>query len=81
MSQPHRTKPVNTRPPLPHAGEYRSDGWPLCPRCGSDELASTVPIDFHVVKGCRKANATDPMKCLYCHWDGDGAAAPIVESV
>lgn len=23
---------------------YRSDGWPLCPRCGEDELASVLSL-------------------------------------
>lgn len=40
--------------------EYRRDGWPLCPQCGEDELASaTIP-----------ARVTDPLACLVCRWRG-----------
>lgn len=48
--------------------EYRKDGWPLCPRCGEDELASTL---FPA-----QPKPIDPMKCLYCGWRGEIPAMP-----
>ena len=63
---------------LPHAGEYRRDGWPLCPRCGNDELASTHPItnkrdEYGNVVGflTRRPEPTDPMRCYVCGWEGE----------
>lgn len=64
--------------------EYRRDGWPLCPVCGEDELASTRPIDTEpitdargriigrrlVVDVSRPHATTDPMRCLRCGWAG-----------
>lgn len=49
--------------------EYRRDGWPLCPRCGEDELASQVR---HQPGGFKWAPITpaDPMACLFCCWEG-----------
>lgn len=40
--------------------EYRVDGWPLCPRCGADELFS----------GEIPAKPTDDLQCLACNWRG-----------
>ena len=40
---------------------YRSDGWPLCPNCGADELCdkeSDVP------------SARAPLSCQACCWTG-----------
>ena len=39
---------------------YRADGWPLCPRCGEDELFS---MQF-------PAKASDPLACYRCDWAG-----------
>ncbi len=44
---------------------HRRDGWPLCPRCGEDELMSQVPVSISI-----KAQPTDRMKCLRCAWEG-----------
>jgi hypothetical protein len=27
--------------------EFRKDGWPLCPSCGDDELASVIMLNYH----------------------------------
>lgn len=36
---------LESRPAEEWAGlAYRADGWPLCPRCGEDELASVVAL-------------------------------------
>jgi hypothetical protein len=40
--------------------EYRADGWPLCPRCGEDELwSAAVPAD-----------AGGDLQCYECRWAG-----------
>lgn len=53
--------------------EYRRDGWPLCPRCGEDELASQEP-PFIPRPGAgtqiRVPRPTDRMRCLGCGWVG-----------
>lgn len=33
----------------------RADGWPICPKCGEDELFS---------------KSADMFKCLFCSWQG-----------
>ena len=39
---------------------FRSDGWPLCPSCGADELMSAeIP-----------PKRTDVLQCLACMWRG-----------
>ena len=45
--------------------EYRDDGWPLCPKCGDDELMSSELTPA----------PTDSMKCLACGWRGHVAPA------
>ena len=40
---------------------FRQDGWPLCPRCGEDELMS-LEIE---------PKPTDWLKCLACGWSGE----------
>lgn len=45
---------------------YRRDGWPLCPRCGDDELMSmAIP-----------ARADSVLQCLNCSWRGFVPPAP-----
>lgn len=37
--------------------EHRADGWPLCPRCGDDELYSLmVPATIETIAGCYACN-------------------------
>jgi hypothetical protein len=55
--------------------DYRADGWPLCPRCGEDELMSTIPLhqaNPHLSGPISLVAATplDPMRCLACNWSG-----------
>lgn len=42
------------------ATEFRKDGWPLCPRCGEDELWSHE----------QPANAAGYLSCYRCMWKG-----------
>lgn len=53
--------------------EYRRDGWPFCPQCGEDELASQEsPFTSASVHGARirVPRPTDRMRCLVCSWSG-----------
>lgn len=57
----------------PRGLEYRPDGWPLCPRCGEDELASVVSLGgrLRTKDGMlRRAMPTDEMTCYRCRWNG-----------
>jgi hypothetical protein len=55
--------------------QYRKDGWPLCPRCESDELWSPrVSAEW-----ARSPDWTAPFleeyfaapfRCYYCNWEG-----------
>jgi len=54
---------------------YRSDGWPLCPRCGDDALVSQCMTDRkRLVKNGRTVAGgpmpTDEMTCSNCRWNG-----------
>lgn len=41
--------------------ERRDDGWPLCPKCGNDELSNhNAPSELD----------GGPLFCLACHWSG-----------
>jgi hypothetical protein len=60
------------------AAEYRTDGWPLCPRCGTDGLRSTrTSTSGKTKRGRRPKDApprdplpTDEMFCRECGWNG-----------
>lgn len=59
-----KSKPSVTLPPL--FREYRDDGWPLCPKCGEDELYSHLhwmgerpPLQAFIAAG---------MACYTCDW-------------
>lgn len=51
--------------------EYRSDGWPLCPKCGEDELMSRE----------KTPRVTDWLKCLACGWAGHVHPRGVLEKV
>jgi hypothetical protein len=57
---------------LPLFIEYRKDGWPLCPRCGEDELWS--PLTFYAQwDGADKRLPVEKyieagMTCYRCNW-------------
>lgn len=41
--------------------ERRKDGWPLCPRCGEDELWSNEPHDGNAyIAGCYRCTWEPP---------------------
>jgi len=52
--------------------EFRKDGWPLCPRCGDDELYSTVCLYWSrldrppTLEECFAST----FGCYYCLWKG-----------
>lgn len=51
--------------------EFRADGWPLCPRCGEDELwshtgmeppyAPNIPLETYF---------ESEFRCYRCNWSG-----------
>lgn len=44
--------------------EFRADGWPLCPKCGDDELFSlSVPATIETIEGC-----------YFCRWSPSAQA-------
>ena len=54
--------------------ETRKDGWPLCPRCGEDELWSPLipdPLDSHPPIAAYIAAG---LRCYKCGWDSDPLA-------
>lgn len=59
--------------------EFRKDGWPLCPQCGEDELASTLLLSYKdgpvpTLPEC----LADEFLCYACHWT---SAQPVSETV
>lgn len=41
----------------PEYSERRRDGWPLCPRCGEDELYSlAIPATIETIEACYACN-------------------------
>ncbi len=52
--------------------EYRRDGWPLCPRCGDDELYSLVIMqNAGKVPGPTLDECfAGEFRCYYCNWQG-----------
>lgn len=50
--------------------KYRKDGWPLCPKCGDDELMSLNVSRINFAGDGILVLATDPMLCLVCRWTG-----------
>lgn len=44
---------------------FRKDGWPMCPKCGEDELwtsANSNKLEDHFAREFR---------CYYCSWHGE----------
>lgn len=59
--------------------QRRTDGWPLCPHCGQDELWSPLVWDGIGERPTLGAYAAAGLRCYYCHWtDADGALAAAV---
>ncbi len=47
--------------------KYRSDGWPLCPSCGEDELWS--PLVWEDVRPAIEAFIAAGLCCYRCQWE------------
>jgi hypothetical protein len=46
--------------------EFRKDGWPLCPRCGEDELYSLAWLN---IPRSKLEDYLEAMEgCYSCHW-------------
>jgi len=65
----YAARAIENGPRPPRLKPYRQDGWPLCPSCGEDELASTAPFAIG-----RQPQSSDPMRCVACGWTGTVAA-------
>lgn len=55
--------------------EFRADGWPLCPRCGEDEVMSHLALpaimayhDSHGQNPPLQDYLNASLQCLYCGW-------------
>jgi hypothetical protein len=55
---------------------FRKDGWPLCPECGEDELASDLLLRGDVHRYERRPDLTmadylaSTFFCYQCQWRG-----------
>ena len=49
--------------------DFRSDGWPLCPKCGEDELSSPFAWDGKPPKPPMIAWIHAGVKCLHCGFE------------
>lgn len=53
--------------------EFRKDGWPLCPRCGEDELYSHLMLGWTKSEPPPLQDCIDSgMKCYRCSWESLG---------
>lgn len=50
--------------------EHRADGWPLCPRCGNDELFSTMPPIEFIGEPPLSRFFGYRFSCYWCRWTG-----------
>lgn len=58
--------------------EYRKDGWPLCPKCGEDELVSALlqvvdsdPYDPSETRPTLQECLQHGFLCINCDWVED----------
>lgn len=54
----------------PEPVKLRKDGWPLCPKCGDDELASGVIIGSIEVGWDHEEVMAGTFFCYACRWEG-----------
>lgn len=47
---------------------FRKDGWPLCPCCGADELASNLGVQARNTEPRTYLHVLSGMWCYTCHW-------------
>lgn len=59
--------------------EHRADGWPLCPRCGEDELWSGFQWDGEGERPPMQTWIDHGLCCYKCGWDSEHR--PIVSPV
>jgi hypothetical protein len=50
--------------------EYREDGWPLCPRCGEDELYTLMPARQQARRPFLGRYFEHRFRCYLCSWAG-----------
>jgi hypothetical protein len=52
--------------------DFRKDGWPLCPRCGMDELQNPeLSVSIAEATPTLKAFLDHGLWCLACHWESN----------
>jgi hypothetical protein len=53
--------------------EHRKDGWPLCPRCGEDELFSAIcgVIKPDMRQPTLEECLSNGFACMNCDWTDD----------
>jgi hypothetical protein len=61
-------------PDLTQFTEFRKDGWPLCPRCGEDELYSRYlpdppALDEQPQDILLRLYLSTGVKCYRCQWE------------
>jgi hypothetical protein len=70
--------PSDRRPLIPWRHfftEFRSDGWPLCPRCGEDELWSPfMPQGPDYAPGTIDQYVAEGLVCYRCNYHFPGEA-------
>ena len=49
--------------------EFRADGWPLCPLCGEDEVASPLMWTEDMDRPTLAEFIAGPLRCLWCGWN------------
>lgn len=55
--------------PAPEFAAYRADGWPLCPRCGEDELWSPLVWGGRGERPTVEAYLAAGVRCYRCGWE------------
>lgn len=62
--------------------EFRKDGWPLCPRCGEDELASRAHLNYFGVgeQPTIADGIASGMVCYKCGWDSESIEDAIAKA-
>lgn len=57
---------------MPPTTQHRPDGWPLCPRCGEDELYADAMLKWNPPAGqptLRECYDSE-FHCYVCRWQG-----------
>ena len=51
--------------------EFRKDGWPLCPLCGEDEVASPLMWTGDADRPTLEEFLASRLRCMWCGWDAE----------